>query len=147
MILDIGRVCIKIAGREAGNIAIIVDKEDTKHVLIDGNVKRKRCNISHLEPTDLSLKIKKGASHASVINAMKKEKLEVKPSTTKKPKKEKPKKQRKQKQPSTEPKILQKKAKENKKTKKETKVTKKTTKNKTKKTASTKKKQTNKTKK
>ena len=97
MILDVGRVCIKIAGREAGSIAVVVDVVDSKHVRIDGNVKRKKCNILHLDPTDLVLKLKKNANHSSVITEMKKAKLEIKPSKTQKPQKERPRKQRKQK--------------------------------------------------
>ena len=64
--MEIGRICIKISGRDAGNTAIIVDK----YVLIDGNVRRRKCNISHLEPLDDVLKIKKGASTADIRKAM-----------------------------------------------------------------------------
>ena len=75
--MDIGRLCIKIAGRNAGNYCVVVDKVNDNFVLIDGNVKRKKCNIRHLEPLDKILKIKKGASTSSVHEAMKKENLKV----------------------------------------------------------------------
>ena len=68
--MEIGRICIKIAGRDAGNTAIIVEVIDDKYVLIDGNVRRRKCNISHLEPLDDDLKIKKGASTADIRKAM-----------------------------------------------------------------------------
>ncbi len=75
--LDVGRVCVKIAGRDAGNFCVIVDRIDDSYVLIDGNVRRKKCNIIHLEPTSKILKIKKSADSKTVIDLMKKEGLEI----------------------------------------------------------------------
>ena len=95
--IEIGRVCIKIAGRNAGNHCVVVDRVDDNFVLVDGNVKRKKCNIKHLEPRDLVLKIKKGASTSSVHDAMKGAKLKVISTKPKAKKSERPKKQRKQK--------------------------------------------------
>ena len=77
MTFDIGRVCLKIAGRHAGRLAVVVDAMDGPFVLIDGNVKRKRCNIHHLEPLGTQLALKKGASTPQVHEAMRKENLEV----------------------------------------------------------------------
>jgi large subunit ribosomal protein L14e len=68
--LEIGRVCIKIAGRDAGNTCIIVDNIDEKTVLIDGNVRRRKCNIKHLEPLKDVIKIKKGAPTSEIHKAM-----------------------------------------------------------------------------
>jgi large subunit ribosomal protein L14e len=85
-LLSVGRVCVKTAGREAGKIAIVVEKIDNKFVLIDGNVRRKKCNISHLEPLDKTLKIKKRDSTALVHKAMSASGIKVK---EKKPKKKK----------------------------------------------------------
>lgn len=67
---EIGRIVIKIAGRDAGNTALIVDSIDKNNVLIDGNVRRRKCNISHLEPKNEVLKIKKGASTSEVHKIM-----------------------------------------------------------------------------
>jgi large subunit ribosomal protein L14e len=67
---EVGRIVIKIAGRDAGNTAIVVDKVDKNNVLIDGNVRRRKCNISHLEPKNEILKIKKGASTSEVHKIM-----------------------------------------------------------------------------
>ncbi len=67
---EIGRVCIKIAGRDAGNTAVIVDKVDENYVLIDGNVRRRKCNIHHLEPTKDIIKIKKAAPTTEVKKLM-----------------------------------------------------------------------------
>ncbi len=95
MLFDIGRVCMKISGREAGKTCVIVDKKNN-FLIIDGNVKRRACNPKHLEPLDIVLKIKKGATTSEVKSAMKKEKLEVKDKKKKEKKKlEKPVKKRK----------------------------------------------------
>ena len=51
--------CVKIAGRDAGGRAVIVDVLDDNFVLIDGGVRRRKCNIIHLEPSDKKIDIKK----------------------------------------------------------------------------------------
>lgn len=76
--IDIGRLCVKIAGREAGAKCLVVDVIDQNMVMIDGQVKRKKCNIRHLELLKQKADIKKGASHADVVSALKKLKIEVK---------------------------------------------------------------------
>ena len=49
--IEVGRQCIKIAGREAGKKCEIVAIIDENFVEIDGEeVKNRRCNINHLEP-------------------------------------------------------------------------------------------------
>ncbi|MCD4759627.1 50S ribosomal protein L14e [archaeon] len=75
---EIGRIVIKIAGRDAGNTAIVVDKIDDNIVLIDGNVRRRKCNIKHLEPTQDVLKIKKCATTAEVHKMMSAAEIKVK---------------------------------------------------------------------
>jgi len=69
--LEIGRVCVKVAGRDAGQIAVIVNVLDKKTVVIDGQVRRRKCNIAHLEPTSKSVKVDKDASHNAVVSALK----------------------------------------------------------------------------
>lgn len=89
MAVDIGRVCVKIAGREAGRYCVIVEALDKNFVLIDGQVRRKKCNINHLEPLEQTVEIKKGASHADVVKALEKLNIAVtatKPRTKKGPK-------------------------------------------------------------
>ena len=75
--LEVGRVCMKTAGREAGKYAVVLKKLDDNFVLITGpkiltGVKRRRCNIEHLEPTPYTLKIKEEASDKEVLNAYEK---------------------------------------------------------------------------
>lgn len=65
--IDIGRVCTKIAGREAGNKCIVVDVIDKNYVVVSGpNVKRRRCNIKHLELHPDVKKIEKDASDEKI---------------------------------------------------------------------------------
>src|SRR3989344_3847509 len=73
----IGQLCVKIAGRESGKHCVIVDEVDSTYVLIDGNVRRKKCNINHLELLNKKLDIKKGASTSEVHKAMEKEGVKV----------------------------------------------------------------------
>ncbi len=92
--IEIGRLCVKIAGRDAGSKCVVVDTIDKKSVLIDGETRRRKCNISHLEPLAEVIKIKKGASHADISKEFKKLGFEARET---KPKKaaEKPKKAKK----------------------------------------------------
>jgi len=71
MVMEIGRTCIKTAGREAGEKCVIVDIIDKTHVLVSGpNIKRRSCNVKHLEPLTNKLDIAKGASDEDVKRAM-----------------------------------------------------------------------------
>ena len=64
--IEVGRLCVKIAGRDAGLNCVIVDVLDNKFVLIDGQTRRRKCNILHLEPLKSTIKIKKNASHEDI---------------------------------------------------------------------------------
>ncbi|MFX0140112.1 MAG: 50S ribosomal protein L14e [Candidatus Hodarchaeota archaeon] len=78
-VYDIGRLCVKTMGREAGHYCVIVDVIDKNYLLIDGlKVRRRRVNFKHIEPIAETLEIKKGASHEDVEAAIKKAKLEKK---------------------------------------------------------------------
>jgi len=88
--LSVGRVCVKIAGRDAGKKCVIVEVIDNNYVLVDGMTRRRKCNKIHLEPLNQKLDIKVNASHEDVAKAFKNIDLEVKTSKPK-PKTEKPK--------------------------------------------------------
>jgi len=90
---EIGRLALKIAGRDSGKKCVIIDILDKRHVLIDGQTRRRKCNIMHIEPLDKVIDIKKNASHDEVKSAFKELGLEIK-DTKPKPKQERPKKQR-----------------------------------------------------
>ncbi len=68
--IEVGRLCVKVAGRDAGKNCVIVESVDDNFVVVDGQVKRKRCNISHLEPLQHRLPIASGASHEEVVKAL-----------------------------------------------------------------------------
>ncbi|MBN1175916.1 50S ribosomal protein L14e [Candidatus Woesearchaeota archaeon] len=77
MIFEIGTVCVKLAGRDAGKRCVIVDTIDDSFVLIDGQTRRRKCNVCHLEPTKQKLSISKGADSSAVKSAFKEIGVEV----------------------------------------------------------------------
>jgi len=63
MIIEVGRVCRKTTGKDAGKYCVIVEKVDDNYVITEGKAqKRKKTNIKHLEPLPKVLDISKGAS-------------------------------------------------------------------------------------
>jgi large subunit ribosomal protein L14e len=65
--MEIGRVCVKTAGREAGKKCVVVDTAEKGMVVVSGpDVKRRRCNPLHLQPLPKVAEIKKGASDKEV---------------------------------------------------------------------------------
>lgn len=70
--IEVGRVCLKIAGRDAGKKCVVVDLPSKNYALIDGQTRRRKCNIIHLEPLKEKLEIKKGAPHEEVVKELKK---------------------------------------------------------------------------
>ena len=92
---EIGRLCMKIAGRDAGKICVVIDTIDDKIVMIDGQTRRRKCNINHLELLDKTIKISKNASNKDIVKTLKElnieclEKTENKKIKTTRPKKQK----------------------------------------------------------
>ena len=90
--MEVGRVCMKIAGREAGKYCVIVKKVNEAFVEVTGpkiltGVKRRRANIEHLEPLEYIIQINENADDEAVTLAYKTQnllsKLELKmPSST-----------------------------------------------------------------
>lgn len=128
---EIGRLCVKIAGRDAGKKCIIIDTIDKNNVLIDGQTRRRKCNVKHLEPLTQVLKITKKAPNTEIIRVFKTLNIDIKQTKPKKktakPKKTRKKKVKEVKQPlkekkvSTTTKIETKPSKKEKETKKENK--------------------------
>ncbi|MGC9517392.1 MAG: 50S ribosomal protein L14e [Methanomicrobiales archaeon] len=57
--IEVGRICVKTAGREAGEKCVIIEIIDDKFVEVIGtSIKNRRCNINHLEPVDQVIEIK-----------------------------------------------------------------------------------------
>ena len=60
-VFEPGRVCIKIAGREAGKYCVVLEVIDENFVLVQGpEVKKRRCNIAHLQALPEKVEIKEG---------------------------------------------------------------------------------------
>lgn len=71
MVIEVGRVCVKLAGHEAGKRCVVVDVLDNVFVVVSGpGVKRRRCNIAHLEPLQQKVDVAKGASDEEVKLAL-----------------------------------------------------------------------------
>lgn len=80
MAIDVGRVCIKTAGREAGRACVVIDTIDETYVMITGpknltKVRRRKCNIAHLEPLEFQLKVSKNAADTEVAKLLQAEKI------------------------------------------------------------------------
>jgi large subunit ribosomal protein L14e len=74
--IEVGRICAKLTGREAGRKCVIVDIMDKSFVLITGpktvtGIKRRRVNINHIEPIQDKIEIKRGASDEEVAEVLK----------------------------------------------------------------------------
>jgi large subunit ribosomal protein L14e len=74
--MEVGRICLKLAGREAGRKCVIVDVADKSFVVITGpksvtGVRRRRVNIGHIEPLQDRIEIKRDSSDEEVAEALK----------------------------------------------------------------------------
>jgi len=72
-----GRLCTKLVGRDANKKCVIIKVIDENFVFIDGQTRRRRCNIKHIEPSNKVLQIKLNADHQEVKRALKKENIIV----------------------------------------------------------------------
>lgn len=73
--IEIGRICVKIAGREAGRKCVIIDIIDDNFVLVTGpkqltGVKRRKCNIKHIEVLPDKVNIPREATDEEVLKAL-----------------------------------------------------------------------------
>ncbi len=71
-LFTIGRLCLKLAGRDAGRKCVVVELVNDHFVVVDGNVRRKKVNVKHLEPLAEVLSLKSKASHDEVKTAFEK---------------------------------------------------------------------------
>lgn len=75
--IEVGRLCVKLSGREAGLKCVVIDVVDKSFALITGpktvsGVRRRRVNINHVEPLEESVDVKRGASDEDVAQVLKK---------------------------------------------------------------------------
>lgn len=73
--IQIGRVVVKTNGREAGKKGVIINIIDQNYVLLTGpksvtSVRRRKCNIKHLEPTEKIVSVKRDATDEEVVAAI-----------------------------------------------------------------------------
>ncbi len=73
--IDVGRICVKLSGREAGKKCIVVEVVDRNFVLITGpkqlnGVKRRRVNVGHIEPTARKVRIRRGESDEELMKTL-----------------------------------------------------------------------------
>ena len=73
--VEVGRICVKVAGRLTGKKCVIVDVMDKSFVLVTGpkavtGVKRKRANINHIMPLEDKVDLKRGASDEEVTSTL-----------------------------------------------------------------------------
>ncbi|MCX6695630.1 MAG: 50S ribosomal protein L14e [Candidatus Altiarchaeota archaeon] len=74
-LIDVGRVCRKTRGRDAGGFCVVVDVEKNG-VLVDGReVRRRKVNVNHVEPTPFVVELRKGSDTETVVSALKERKL------------------------------------------------------------------------
>lgn len=94
-LFEVGRVCVKIAGRDARKKCVVVEVLDNNFVLVDGETRRRKCNVAHLEPLNMAVEVSSGADNAAVVAALKEAGIVcVEKKAANKGAKEKPKKQK-----------------------------------------------------
>ena len=72
---ETGRICVKVLGREAGSHCVVVEQKEANYVVVTGTknisgVRRRLCNIRHLEPLETLLEITAGADDEAVEKAI-----------------------------------------------------------------------------
>ena len=72
---EVGRICVKISGREAGRKCIILDIIDKNFVLITGppsvtGIRRRRVNLNHIEPTTIKIDLNRRATDEEIVQAL-----------------------------------------------------------------------------
>jgi len=111
-LFEVGRICIKIAGRDARKKCVIVEVLDNNFVMIDGETRRRKCNVGHLEPLNMAVELSSGADNATVVAALKEAGIVcTEKKAANKGAKEKPKKQKARKKGEAKPKAEKKAAK------------------------------------
>ncbi|MEM3096705.1 MAG: 50S ribosomal protein L14e [Nitrososphaerota archaeon] len=71
----VGRICVKLAGRDAGRMGVIVAVVDKKHVMVTGppsltGLRRRKVNITHITLTDRKIEIEPGSSDEDVLKTL-----------------------------------------------------------------------------
>ncbi|MDR2719635.1 MAG: 50S ribosomal protein L14e [Nitrososphaerota archaeon] len=73
--IEVGRICVKEAGREQGKKCVIVDVMDKSFILVTGpknltGIKRRRVNLDHVVALDDKVEVRRGASDEEITQAL-----------------------------------------------------------------------------
>ncbi len=67
-VFEPGRVCVKLAGREAGKYCVVLEVLDDNFVIVQGpKVRKRKCNIAHLQALPEKIELKEGADVNKLI--------------------------------------------------------------------------------
>ncbi len=75
MAAEIGRIVVKVAGRDAGLKGVVVNVVGGNRVLVTGppsltGLRRRNVNILHILPTQYRVEVKRDASDEEVVKAL-----------------------------------------------------------------------------
>ncbi len=70
-VFDVGRVCIKTKGRNAGRKCVVISVEKGFAIIEGDFMKKKRCNVMHLFPTSHKISVSKSSSHEDIVKHLK----------------------------------------------------------------------------
>jgi large subunit ribosomal protein L14e len=74
-VFDIGRVCRKTSGLDAGKLCVVLSKDKNFATIVGPNIKKTKVNLRHLEPLPNMVKAGKDASQAEATELLKNEGL------------------------------------------------------------------------
>jgi large subunit ribosomal protein L14e len=63
---EVGTVCMKLAGRDAGKLCVVTEVLDNLFVKVDGYTRPRKVNLKHLQPTGKTVDVKKGATSKDI---------------------------------------------------------------------------------
>lgn len=67
---NVGRICVKLAGRDAGEKCVVLSEAKDGRVLIGGATRRREVNVNHLEPLNETVSVKVGASDSDLSKVL-----------------------------------------------------------------------------
>ena len=73
--IEVGRICVKEAGREQGKKCVIIDVMDKSFILVTGpknltGIKRRKVNLDHVVALDDKVEVRRGASDEEITQAL-----------------------------------------------------------------------------
>jgi large subunit ribosomal protein L14e len=69
--IEIGRVCIKTRGREAGKKAVVLEAKDNFIVIAGPKIRKRKCNPRHLIFTNQKVSVSKDAEQKEIAKLLK----------------------------------------------------------------------------